>query len=323
MPSITAADWDLFQSLHAVLETGSLSAAARVRGVAQPTIGRHIESLEQRLGSPLFLRSPRGLQPTELALELRPRLEDMAAAAAAAMRDVAGAAAQTGGTVRITASEMVGCESLPPILATFHAAHPAIEVELTLSNEQADLSRRDADIALRMTRPTQNTLVGRRVGVVQMGLYAAPAYLARCGTPARVEDLEDHAMIGFDRKTPSRVRDVDIGRPITRDVFSFRSDSDIAQLAALRAGLGVGMCPRPLGRRDGLVRILPERVSLELEMWVCMPEGLRTTRRMRLLFDHLADGLSRDLREAGDPDAERAAAEPATALPAFVKGAEA
>lgn len=296
MPSITAADWDLFQSLHAVLETGSLSAAARARGVAQPTIGRHIETLEQRLGSPLFLRSPRGLQPTELALELRPRLEDMAAAAAAALRDVAGAAAQTGGVVRITASEMVGCEILPPILADFHADHPAIEVELTLSNEQADLSRRDADIALRMTRPTQNTLVGRRVGVVQMGLYAAPAYLARRGVPADVTALETHAMIGFDRKTPTRARDVDIGRPITRELFSFRSDSDIAQLAVLRAGLGIGICPNPLGRRDGLVRILPEQVSLELEMWVCMPEGLRATRRMRLMFDHLAVALTEQLR---------------------------
>ncbi|OYW94698.1 MAG: LysR family transcriptional regulator [Caulobacterales bacterium 32-67-6] len=296
MPTISAADWDLFQSLHAVLETGSLSAAARIRGVAQPTIGRHIEALELRLGSPLFLRSPRGLKPTELALELRPRLEDMAAAAAAAMRDVAGAAEQAGGTVRITASELVGCEILPPILAAFHAAHPMIEVELTLSNEQADLSRRDADIALRMTRPTQNTLVGRRVGVIQMGLYAAPAYVARRGLPMDVEGLEAHAMIGFDQKSPKRARDVDIGRPVTRDVFAFRSDSDIAQLAALRAGLGIGICPTPLGRRDGLIHVLPERVSLELEMWVCMPEGLRTTRRMRLMFDHLAESLSQDLR---------------------------
>lgn len=296
MPANAATDWDLFQSLHAVLETGSLSAAARTRGVSQPTIGRHIEALESRLGAPLFLRSPRGLQPTELALELRPRLEDMAAAAAAALRDVAGAAAQTGGTVRVTASELVGCEILPPILATFHAAHPMIEVELTLSNEQADLSRRDADIALRMTRPTQNTLVGRRVGVVQMGLFAAPSYVARRGLPTDVEALERHAMIGFDRKTPQRAVDVDIGRPVTREVFAFRSDSDMAQLSTLRAGLGIGICPLPIGLRDGLVPILPDRVSLDLEMWVCMPEGLRTTRRMRLMFDHLVAALTEDLR---------------------------
>ncbi|HMO44346.1 MAG TPA: LysR family transcriptional regulator, partial [Phenylobacterium sp.] len=134
MPSAAATDWDLFQSLHAVLEAGSLSAAARQRGMTQPTIGRHIEALEQRLGAPLFLRSPRGLQPTDLALELRPRLEDMAAAVASALRDVEGAATQTSGVVRLTATESVGVEILPPILPDFHRRHPEIVVELTVSN---------------------------------------------------------------------------------------------------------------------------------------------------------------------------------------------
>ena len=323
MLTITAADWDLFQSLHAVLETGSLSAAARVRGVAQPTIGRHIETLEQRLGSPLFLRSPRGLQPTELAQELRPRLEDMAAAAAAAMRDVAGAAAQTGGTVRITASEIVGCEILPPILAAFHAAHPTIEVELTVSNRQADLARRDADIAVRMTRPTQNSLVGRRIGMITLGLHAAPDYVARHGLPADFDALEDHAMVGFDGTAPKLEGQVDIGRPITRDLFVFRSDSDVAQLAALRAGLGIGACQTLLARRYGLVPVLADRFQINMEMWVCMPEGLRTTRRMRLMFDHLVAALSEDLRETRGPDAERAAAEPAAALKASIRTVEA
>ncbi|MDO8899988.1 MAG: LysR family transcriptional regulator [Phenylobacterium sp.] len=298
MPSNTAADWDLFQSLHAVLETGSLSAAARVRGVAQPTIGRHIETLEQRLGSPLFLRSPRGLQPTELALELRPRLEDMAAAAAAALRDVADAATQTGGAVRITASEIMGCEILPPILAAFHAAHPTIEVELTVSNRQADLARRDADIAVRMTRPTQNTLVGRRIGMIDLGLYAAPSYVARHGLPEDFDALETgHAMVGFDGVVPPKLDGrIDIGRPITRDLFAFRSDSDIAQLAALRAGLGIGACQTLLARRYGLVPVLADQFEINMEMWVCMPEGLRTTRRMRLMFDHLVAALSEQLR---------------------------
>ncbi|MDO8410343.1 MAG: LysR family transcriptional regulator [Phenylobacterium sp.] len=295
MPSITATDWDLFQSLHAVLEAGSLSAAARARGVTQPTIGRHIEALEHRLGAPLFLRSPRGFTPTDLALALRPKLEDMAAAAGAALREVAGAADQAGGAVRITASELVGCEVLPPILAAFHAAHPAIEVELTVSNHQANLSRRDADIAVRMARPTQNTLVGRRIGTLDIGLYAAPAYVARHGTPGDFDELDDHPTIGFDGVAPKFDGQIDIGRPITRDVFSFRSDSDVAQLAALRAGLGIGGCQALIARRYGLVPILADRFRIEMEMWVCMPEGLRTTPRMRLMFDHLVSALSDEL----------------------------
>ncbi|MEH6675977.1 LysR family transcriptional regulator [Phenylobacterium sp.] len=323
MPSITAADWDLFQSLHAVLEAGSLSAAARARGVTQPTIGRHIEALEHRLGAPLFLRSPRGLRPTELALALRPRLEDMAAAAGAALRDVAGAADQAGGAVRVTASELIGCEVLPPILAAFHAAHPAVEVELTVSNRQADLSRRDADIAVRMARPTQNALVGRRIGMVNLGLYAAPAYVARHGAPADFTALDDHPIVGFDGAAPKFDGQIDIGRPITRDIFAFRSDSDVAQLAALRAGLGIGACPTLVARRYGLVPILAERFAIEMEMWVCMPEGLRTTPRMRLMFDHLAAALSEELDavRACATDTKKAAADPAAAFPNIAPGA--
>jgi len=292
MPSYSAADWDLFQSLHAVLQTGSLSAAARARGLTQPTLGRHIEALEQKLGSPLFLRSPRGLQPTELALELAPRLEDMAAAAAAALRDVAGAADQDGGVVRLTASEVIGCEILPPILADFQAKHPQIEIELILSNQLADLTRRDADIAVRMARPTQNTLVARKIGLMRLNLYAAPEYVARRGRPCSVEEIDGHAIIGFDSDTPKIQGRVDLGRPITRDMFSLRSDNQVAQLAAIRAGLGIGVCHSGLAERYGLQPVLPDRFCMEMEMWLCMLEGLRTTRRMRLMFDHLAKGLA-------------------------------
>ncbi|MBA4795003.1 MAG: LysR family transcriptional regulator [Phenylobacterium sp.] len=292
MPSYSAADWDLFQSLHAVLQTGSLSAAARARGLTQPTLGRHIEALEQKLGSPLFLRSPRGLQPTELALELAPRLEDMAAAAAAALRDVAGAADQDGGVVRLTASEVIGCEILPPILADFQAKHPQIEIELILSNQLADLTRRDADIAIRMARPTQNTLVARKIGLMRLNLYAAPEYVARRGRPCSVEEIDDHVIIGFDSDTPKIQGRVDLGRPITRDMFSIRTDSQVGQLAAVRAGLGIGACHSGLAERYGLQPVLPDRFCIEMEMWLCMLEGLRTTRRMRLMFDHLAKGLA-------------------------------
>src|SRR5512146_622117 len=143
-------DWDLFQSLHAVLTAGSLSSAAKLRQLTQPTIGRHIDQLERRLGAPLFLRSPRGLQPTDLALALRPHLDDMSAAAQAAIRDASGAADGSSGVVRVTASEIVGIEVLPAILASFREAHPEIDIEVVLPNRNEDLTRRDADIAVRM-----------------------------------------------------------------------------------------------------------------------------------------------------------------------------
>ncbi len=171
-------DWDLLQSLQAVLAAGSLSAAAKARGLTQPTLGRHIDQLERQLGAPLFLRSPRGLQATDMALALRPHLEDMAAASQAAVRDASNAADGESGVIRVAASELIGIEVLPPILAAFRRANPKIVIEVSLSNKLQDLTRRDADIAIRMARPSQNTLVARKVGHVDFGFYATPDYLA-------------------------------------------------------------------------------------------------------------------------------------------------
>lgn len=284
-----SATWDLYQTLHAVLEAGSLSAAARLRGLTQPTLGRHIDELEQKLGGPLFLRSPRGLQPTELALELRGHLADMAAAAEAAARDASGAATSESGVVRVTASDMVGHLVLPPILASFRAKNPLIDIELTLSNENADLSRRDADIAVRMARPTQNALVARKLGSVGFGFYATPAYIEKHGAPQDMDDLEGHALIGYDRRPPPLPDGIDFGRPITRELFAFRSDNDAAQFAMCQSGFGIGVCQHQLAARSGLIQVMPGVLTFQLEVWIAMHENLRASRRMRLMFDHLVE----------------------------------
>jgi DNA-binding transcriptional LysR family regulator len=290
-------DWDLFQSLHAVLEAGTLSAAARLRGLTQPTLGRHIETLEQRLGSPLFLRSPRGLQPTDLARELKPHLHDMAAAASAAVRDASGAADSLTGSIRITASEMVGAEVLPPILTEFREAHPGIVIELMMSNIVDDLSRREADIAVRMAPPTQNALVAKKVGEVELGFYATDAYIARHGAPIGMEEMKAHTIIGFDGPARS-VRDLaGMNVSVSRETFDFRSDSDLAQLAMIRAGFGIGVCQPTIARRHGLVRVMGNVAVFNLGVWIVMHENLRASRRMRLMFDHLVDGMTQYIRE--------------------------
>jgi DNA-binding transcriptional LysR family regulator len=293
------ADWDLFQSLHAVLAAGTLSAAAKSRQLTQPTLGRHIDTLERQLGAPLFLRSPRGLQPTDLALALKPHLEDMAAAANAAMRDVSQSADGGGGVVRVTTAEILGVEVLPPILTTFREQHPAIDVELTVSNRLEDLTRRDADVAVRMARPTQNTLVAKKVGDVGFGFYARPEYLARHGTPQTLDEVQAHTLIGFDRAQPPTAPGLDIGRAITRDLFSLRTDNDAAALAAIRAGFGIGVCQHQIGRGSGLVQVLPGVFGFRLEIWICMHENLKGSRRMRLMFDHLAASLTAYAAAAG------------------------
>jgi len=285
-------DWDLYQSLHAVVRGGSLSAAARTLGLSQPTLGRHIEQLEQALGQTLFTRSPQGLRPTELALALAPSLEAMASAAQAALREVSGEADAVGGAIRLTASEVVGTEVLPAMLAEFHEQHPGVAIELALSNRAEDLLHREADIAVRMVRPTQTGLRARRVGSIGGGLYAHRRYLQRHGEP-RALDAPGHVAVGFDRDV-APVRSISEAYPsLTRELFAFRSDSDLAQLAAVRAGFGIGGCQHGVARRDpNLVHVLDDQFSFELEVWVVMHEDLKANRRMRLMFDHLVAGLT-------------------------------
>ena len=293
--------WDLYRSFLEVLRTGSLSAASRALGLTQPTVGRHIAALEQSLkGKTLFTRSPTGLLPTETARDLRPYAESMAAAAGALMRAASGDSEEVRGTVRITASEVVGAEVLPRMLAGFRRRHPGIVVELSLSNQSADLLRRDADIAVRMVRPEQKALVARKVGKTALGLHAAPDYLEAFGTPARLADLEKHALIGFDRVSPL-ARPLALPIPLTRELFAFRCDNDRGVLAAIRAGFGIGVCQYGIADDPRLVAVLPDEFHMELEMWVVMHEGLRTTARMRLMFDHLVTHLTAYARRSSGP----------------------
>lgn len=285
--------WNELRTFIEVARDGSLSAAARRLGLTQPTVGRHIDALETSFGLTLFTRSSRGLTPTPAALALAPHAQAMAAAAAAFARAASGEAAADSGTVRLTASDVIGCEVLPPMLAAFRADHPGIAIELVLTNRTEDLARRDADIAVRMVRPTQSGLVARRVGSSRIALYAHRDYLARFGEPRSLADLATHCLIGFDRDNRSFRNAGDFARKLTREGFGFRCDSDLAQIAALRAGIGIGGCQENIARRTPeLVQVLPNAVHHALEVWLVMHEDLKMTRRVRLLFDHLAAGLT-------------------------------
>jgi DNA-binding transcriptional LysR family regulator len=286
-------DWHLFRSFLAVVREGSLSSAARVLGTTQPTMGRQVAALETSLGVKLFTRSLDGLSPTEAGMRLIPSAEAMAAAAEAAQRSASGEIEEERGTVRITASDVVGGEVLPLILADFRAINPRISVELALSNRNEDLLRGDADIAVRMVRPTQGALVARRIGRIDIGLYGHRRYLKRRVTPQRLEDLRQHALIGYDRDQAYARLLERMGVPFSRDMFAFRSDSDLAQLAALRAGFGIGVSQLGIARREkDLLPVLHSALIFPMDCWLLMHRDLRSSRRIRLLFDHLAIRLS-------------------------------
>jgi DNA-binding transcriptional LysR family regulator len=288
--------WDHYRTLLAVLAEGSLSGAARTLGFSQPTVGRHIEALEADLGAPLFTRSAGGLAPTDAALALRPHAEAMAAAAGALVRTVSGENDSVRGVVRITASDVVGVEVLPPMLTGFHEAYPEVSIELALSNRQEDLLRREADIAVRMVRPTQGALLAKRVGSVRLGLFAHRRYIEAHGVPQRMDDA-GIAAIGFDRDQQMlrSLRESQIH--LDREGFALRTDNDLAQLAALRAGFGVGACQAPIAKHDpDLVPVLQDQFRYEMEVWVAMHEDLKTSRRMRLMFNWLVEGLGAYVR---------------------------
>ncbi|MDV3456206.1 LysR family transcriptional regulator [Sphingomonas sp. HF-S4] len=283
--------WELWRTFDAVMREGSLSAAARALGLTQPTAGRHIAELEAALSAgALFTRSARGLRPTDVARALAPHAKAMAASAAALVRAASAPTDAAAGVVRISASEVIGAEVLPAILATLNAAYPDLTVELLLTNRSSDLLRRDADLAIRMTQPKQQALLAKSIGHIRLGFYAHLDYLARSAPIAGAADLANHALIGFDRDTAS-LRAINAVWPDLPS-FSLRTDNQLAQIAAVRAGFGIGVVQDPIARRDPALRpVLRDTFIAHLPVWIVMHEDLRSTHRMRIVFDALIEGL--------------------------------
>ena len=290
-------DWERQRAFLAVLGEGSLSGAARVLGLSQPTVRRRIEDLERQVGAPLFTRSPSGLTPTGVARDLGQHARTMATAAEAFMRTASGDADAAEGVVRITASEVIGVEVLPPILAELRARHPGLILELSLGSRNEDLLRREADVAVRMSLPAQKSLVARRIGAVRLGLFARRGVLEAHGTPTALEDLNRLPLIGYESETNSIRALKAMGLTLRREDFIYRTDNDLAQLAAIRGGVGIGVCQSRLAARDpDLVAVLPDVFHFDLDTWIVMHEDLRRVRRVRLVYEALAKGLTAYIR---------------------------
>lgn len=284
--------WDLYRTFGAVLREGSLSGASRSLGITQPSVARHIDALEAGMGVSLFVRTARGLSPTDAALELRPHAELLASTSAAFQRTAEGRTGEVRGTVRISASQIVGTVHLPPILAGLRLKYPELGFELMLSNATDDLLQREADIAIRMFRPAQKALVAKRIGVFELGLYAHPDYLARRGVPETMEQLLDHDVIGYDVETPALRAFLQPYPELRRSTFALRIDSDVAQLEAIRSGFGIGVCQTVIAAMEPrLTRVLPDAFGVDLDTWVVMHEDMRSNARCRLVFDELVERL--------------------------------
>ncbi|WP_213777906.1 LysR family transcriptional regulator [Caballeronia sp. dw_276] len=295
----TAMSWDFYRTFLEVLREGSLSGAARSLGLTQPTVGRHVDALEEALGYALFIRTQQGLSPTQQALALRPYAEALESTSMALLRAASSQESGVRGTIRITASDVITVEVLPAIITELHAAYPELTIELMPSNRIEDLLQREADIAVRMQRPSQGVLIARRIGDIELGMYAHKDYLARRGKPVRIDDLAGHALIGFDKET-AFIRSMKTQLPeVRRELLALRTDSDLASLAMLRAGFGIGFCQIGLARRNpDLVRLFPKRISLKLDTWLAMHEDLRENPSCKVAFAALTNGLEKYVRGA-------------------------
>jgi DNA-binding transcriptional LysR family regulator len=285
-------DWSLVRSFLAVLEKGSLLAASRDLQLSQPTIGRHVAELESQLGLVLFDRNGRGLLPTEAAYHLAESARIMQSGADQLARNVLGADLGASGTVRITASQPVSCYVLPPLLAQMRLSLPDVQVELAASNEVSNLLRREADIAVRMVQPQQASIIARRVGKVTLRACAHQDYLRRRGVPRQPSDLLAHDLIGGDRNDDTLKGFAAQGLVVGREQFAFRADDLIVVWQAVRAGLGVGFVSEHLIRSDpAVIPVLPKLKIEPLPVWLAVHKEIRTSKRIRAVYDFLADAI--------------------------------
>ncbi|MEO0989620.1 MAG: LysR family transcriptional regulator [Pseudomonadota bacterium] len=285
-------DWSLIPSFLAVAETGSLSAASRKLRISQPTVGRHIETMETALEVELFARHARGLTLTQAGTTLIPHAEAMARSAAAMNMAAAGQDVELGGTVRITASTYVSQHILPPIIEQIIDHSPGVSIELDATDATENLLFREADIALRMYRPTQLDTVTRHLGDLRIGLYASKAYLDRYGRPKTDSDLSSHRLVGYDRDERIIQGMRERGLHVGRDSFQVRCDNDAAYWKLVQAGCGIGIAQVVVGCRDPQVeQVLPDLPLPALPVWLTAHETLRRTPRVSRVWDMLAEGL--------------------------------
>ena len=289
-------NWNLVPAFLAAHEHGSLLAAARALGSSQPTVGRHISELETQLGTVLFERTGRGLAPTPAGLRLAEAARAMESGALALLSSVGASRSTLEGTVRISASQPVACVLLPPLLAQMRQTLPGIQVELVASNAVSNLLRREADIALRMVRPVQASLVARRIGQVGLSACAHRDYLARRGTPAEPADLLQHDLVGNDQVMDIPRGFAALGHDVPRERLVLRTDDLMAYWSAVRAGMGIGFVADYLLRTDPAVqRVLPQLRIPPLPIWLTVHREIRSSARIRAVYDFLAQAVPQTL----------------------------
>jgi DNA-binding transcriptional LysR family regulator len=285
-------DWNRVRAFLVTAEEGSLSAAARALGLTQPTIGRQVEALERELGVALFERHGRGLRPTEAGLSLLDHARAMGDGAGGLALAVAGLSDEIAGEVSVSASDIYAARLLPEVLGRLHADHPGLRVEVVVDNALSDLRRREADIAIRNVRPEEPDLIGRKLRDAGARLYAATALLDRLGRPTDPQGFAGAPVVEIDRTGALAAMMAGLGFPVDAMAFPFRIANFVVAWEMVRAGHAICVLDDRIGDAEpGVERILPDLAPLLFPVWLVAHRDVRHARRLRVVWDALAEGL--------------------------------
>jgi DNA-binding transcriptional LysR family regulator len=287
-------DWNKARAFLVTAEEGSLSAAARALGMAQPTLGRQVDGLEQELGIVLFERVGRGLTLTPSGLELLDHVRDMGEAAGRVSMTALGQSQALEGTICISASETYATVLLPPIIAKLRIMEPGIQVEIVVANHASDLRRREADIAIRNFRPTEPDLIAKKIGDADAVLYATPDYIEKIGNPTKPYDLRHADFVNMDHSGMMLKGLNTLGFGLTEANFPLLTESYLVMWELVRQGAAIGILDAHIGDTDPVVRrVLPDLEPLVFPIWLVSHRELTTSRRIRRVYDFLAEELRR------------------------------
>ena len=291
----TKFDWNRARAFLVTAEEGSLAAAARSLGMTQPTLGRQVAALEREIGVDLFTRRGRGLELTPNGIKLLAHVRLMGEAASRFSLSASGKSEFIEGNVCITASELLSAFVLPPMIQTLRDMEPGIEIEMTATNEERDLNRREADIAIRNFRPTQPELITRKLGSVRGHLYAAKSYLQQLGNPQSMAELNKASYIDIEK--PGRLLALlnAQGFNLSQQNFPVISNSHIVQWELVKLGAAITATLEDIGDNEPLVErlVVPGLSPIEMDLWIVTHNELRTSRRIRRVFDFLVSEFSR------------------------------
>ena len=286
-------DWNNALAFLVTAEEGSLSAAGRALGIAQPTVGRQVAALEKELDVILFDRVGKQLVLTEIGLELLEYLRQMSEAASRVSIAASGRSQEIDGEVCISATDSIAALCLPPIIKKLRACYPGIKIKVIASNELTNLGQKEADIAIRNTQPTHPDLVAKKVCDAAARLYGSIEYIDKLGRPITAAKLTNAEFAWFDRSNESIKPLQNLGLSITQDNFSVISENHLVQWENTKLGIALGIMIEAVGDKEPLVeRVLPDSEVIIFPIWLVAHKQLKSSKRVRVVFDMLADSLA-------------------------------